>query len=150
MSSAISLEQIRKLVDEMYATWSLHELDRVDAIFTDEAVHEDVASGHIARGKAELKQLMRGAFAFASDFHSTLRSLTTVGDTATTEWVIEGTQTGPAATPYGELSPSGRTFRLCGASIILFREGKIARVTDYYDMATFLKQLGGSLQLPKP
>jgi len=79
-----------------------------------------------------------------------VRSLATAGDTAMTEWLIEGTQTGPAATPYGELAPSGRAFRLCGASILIFREGKIARVTDYYDMATFLKQLGGSFQLPKP
>ena len=123
---------------------------RVDAIFTDDAVHEDIASGHVSRGKTEIKQLMRGAFAFASDFRSTVRSLATAGDTATTEWVIEGTQTGSAASPYGELAPSGRTFRLCGASILIFREGKIARVTDYYDMATFLRHLGGSFQLPKP
>jgi len=146
----MSPEQIRKLVDEMYATWSLHEPEQVDALFTDDAVHEDVASGHVARGKAEIKQLIRGAVVFASDFRSTLRSVATAGDTATTEWVIEGTQTGPAVTPYGELAPSGRTFRLCGASIIIFREGRIARVTDYYDMATFLKQLGGSFQLAKP
>jgi steroid delta-isomerase-like uncharacterized protein len=146
----MSPEQIRRLVDEMYATWSLHEPERVDALFTDDAVHEDVAGGHISRGKAAIKQLMRDAFAFASDFRSTMRSLATAGDTATTEWVTEGTQTGPVATPCGEMVPSGRAFRLCGASILVFREGKIARVTDYYDMATFLKQLGGSFQLPKP
>jgi len=138
------------LVNEMYAAWSLHQPERVDALFTDDAVHEDVASGHISRGKAAIKQLMRDAFAFAPDFRSMLRSLAIAGDTATTEWVIEGTQTGPAATPFGELAPSGRTFRLCGASILIFREGKIARVTDYYDMATFLRHLGGSFQLPKP
>ncbi|HWB05337.1 MAG TPA: ester cyclase [Verrucomicrobiales bacterium] len=140
------VEQISRLLDEMYAAWSLHDPERVDAIFTDDAVHEDVASGHISRGKAGIKQLLRGAFAFAPDFRSTRQSLAIAGDVATTEWVIEGTQTGPAATPWGEMAPSGRNFHLRGASIIIFREGRIARVTDYYDMATFLKQLGGSFQ----
>jgi steroid delta-isomerase-like uncharacterized protein len=144
MGFSMSDEQIHKLLDEMYAAWSLHEPERVDAIFTDDAVHEDVASGHVSRGPAEIKQLIRGAFASAPDFRSTRRSLAAVGDIATTEWVIEGTQTGPAATPYGEMAPTGRTSHLRGASIIIFREGRIARVTDYYDMATFLKQLGGS------
>src|SRR5439155_14788947 len=75
MSSSMSPEQIRRLVDAMYATWTLHEPERVDALFTDDAVHEDVAGGHISRGKAEIKQLMRAAFAFASDFRSNMRSL---------------------------------------------------------------------------
>src|SRR5260370_40734568 len=99
MNASISPEQIRRLVNEMYAAWSLHEPERVDALFTDDAVHEDVASGHISRGKAEIKQLMRDAFAFASDFRATVRSLATAGDNATTEWVIQGAQTGRAANP---------------------------------------------------
>ena len=33
--------------------------------------------------------------------------------------------------------------RVRGASILTVRDGKIAGVTDYYDMATFLTQLGG-------
>ena len=132
----------------MYAAWSEHEPDRLNAIVTEDAVHEDVASGHIARGKAEIKGLIHAAFSFASDFRCTVTSLTLAGDTATTEWMIQGTQTGPAASPGGTIPPSGRKFQLRGASKIVFRDGRIARVTDYYDMATFLKQLGCTMQIP--
>ena len=34
------------------------------------------------------------------------------------------------------------SFRLRGASILAFRDARISKVTDYYDMATFLRQLG--------
>lgn len=149
MTSSTSSEKARELVDELYAAWSLHQPDRIDAIFMDDATYEDVAGGQVYRGKAEIKQLLQAAFTFAPDFRVTLRSLVVAGDTATTEWEIEGTQTGPAGVgQVGELPPTGRTFRLRGASVLVFRQGRIAQVTDYYDMATFLRQLGASLQPP--
>ncbi len=150
MRSSTSPPQVRHLVDELFAAWSLHEPDRLDAIFTDDAAYEDVAGEQVLRGKPEIKQLLRSAFAWAPDFRVTMTSLTIAGDTGTTEWVIEGTQAGAVqAGPYGELPATGRTFRLRGASILVFRGGRIAKVTDYYDMATFLRQLGVSIAAPK-
>jgi len=151
MPSSTSAEEARLLVDAWYAAWSLHEPDRIDAIFTDDAVHEDVAGGQVHRGKAEIRQLLGAAFAFAPDFRVTLRSLVVGGDTATTEWEIEGTQTGATgAGSLGDLPASGRSFRLRGASVLVLRGGRIAHVTDYYDMATFWQQLGGTFVAPKP
>jgi len=69
-----------------------------------------------------------------------MRSLVIAENSTATEWVSEGIQTGSI----GELPASGNSFRLRGASILGFRDGKIAKVTDYYDMASFLKQLGAT------
>jgi len=69
-----------------------------------------------------------------------MKSLVVTENTAATEWVSEGIQTGRI----GDLPASGNSFRLRGASILGFRDGKIATVTDYYDMSTFLRQLGGT------
>ena len=151
MTSSTSPQQIRELVNELYSAWSLHEPDRIDAIFADDATYEDVAGGHVSRGKLEIKQLLRAVLAWAPNFRTTMTSLTVANDTATTEWTIEGTQTGPAQAGFvGELPASGRTFRLRGASILVFRSGRIAGVRDYYDMATFLRQLGGTFVAPRP
>ncbi len=138
MSSPTSPEEIRWLVNELYAAWSLHEPHRIDAIFTDDAIYSDIAGGKNQQGKQEIKQLLRAAFEWAPDFRVTMLSLTVGTDTAATEWVSEGIQTGPI----GDLPASGNTFRLRGASILAFRDAKIFKVTDYYDMATFLRQLG--------
>ena len=137
MNAGTSREQIVRLVNELYAAWTLHQPERIDAIFTDDAVYADVAAGRVHRGKEEIKQLLRAAFAWAPDFRVTMQSLIAGDDAAATEWVSEGIQTGPL----GALPASGNSFRLRGASILNFRHGKIAAVTDYYDMASFLRQL---------
>jgi len=98
MSSPTSLEEIRWLVNELYAAWSLHEPHRIDAIFTDDAIYSDIAGGKNQQGKQEIKQLLRAAFEWAPDFRVTMLSLTVGTDTAATEWVSEGIQTGPIGT----------------------------------------------------
>jgi steroid delta-isomerase-like uncharacterized protein len=140
VSSTTSAEQIHRLVNELYASWSLHEPQRIDAIFTDDGVYNDIAGGKDHRGKEQIKQLLRAAFAWAPDFRVTMISLTIGNETAATEWISEGIQTGRI----GDLPASGNSFRLRGASILTFRNGKISKVTDYYDMATFLRQLGNT------
>ncbi len=138
MTVTTSPDQIRRLVHELYDAWSLHQPERIDAIFTDDAIYEDVAGGQIVRGKEAIKQLLRAAYAWAPDFRVAMKSLVIGDDTAATEWVSEGIQTGPV----GDLPASGNSFQLRGVSILTFRDGKIAKVTDYYDMASFLRQLG--------
>jgi steroid delta-isomerase-like uncharacterized protein len=138
MSSSTSPEEIRRLVDELYAAWSLHQLEKIDAIFTDDAAYEDVAADQAYRGREAIKELLRGAYAWAPDFRVTMKSLVVADDCAATEWLSEGIQTGPI----GDLPASGNSFRLRGVSILVFRDGKITSVTDYYDMGTFLTQLG--------
>jgi steroid delta-isomerase-like uncharacterized protein len=140
MHGTTSLEQIRRLVSELYAAWSLHRPEAIDAIFTDDAVYEDVAAGQRHNGKKTIKEFLSATFAWAPDFRVNMLSLTIGNDSAATEWISEGIQTGPI----GDLPASGNGFRLRGASILTFRDGKIANVTDYYDMTTFKRQLGES------
>ena len=140
MTGSTSLEQIRRLVSELYAAWSLHRPEAIDAIFTDDAVYEDVAAGQRHNGKKAIKEFLCATFAWAPDFRVNMLSLTISNDSAATEWISEGIQTGPI----GDLPASGNGFRLRGASILTFRDGKIANVTDYYDMTTFKRQLGES------
>lgn len=140
MTPTTSAEKIRRLVSELYAAWALHQPERIDAIFTDDATYEDVASARIQRGKEAIKQLMRNTFGWAPDFRVQMTSLTVGDDAAATEWTSEGIQTGAL----DDVPASGNSFHLRGASILKFRDGKIAGVTDYYDMATFLQQLDSS------
>jgi steroid delta-isomerase-like uncharacterized protein len=140
MSSPTSPEEIRRLVNELYVAWSLHKPHRIDAIFTDDAV-KDIAGGKNQQGTEQIKQLLRAAFAWAPDFRVTMLSLTVGENAAASKWISEGIQTGPI----GDFPASGNHFRLRGASVLKLRDGKIAGVTDYYDMATFVRQLGAKV-----
>ena len=107
MSASTSPEGIRRLVHELYAAWSLHQLEKIDAIFTHDAAYEDVAADQVHRGTEEIKQLLRAAYAWAPDFRLTMKSLIVADDCAATEWVSEGIQTGPIG---DDLPASGNSF----------------------------------------
>ena len=54
VNSITSAEEIRRLVQELYAAWSLHQLEKIDAIFTRDATYEDVAAGQVHRNAEEI------------------------------------------------------------------------------------------------
>ena len=59
-----------------------------------------------------------------------------------------GTNTGPLATPQGELPPTNKRVDLKGASFLqLDSSGKIAEERRYYDSGTMMRQLG---LMPEP
>ena len=53
------------------------------------------------------------------------------------EWVMRGTQ----ASDLPELPATGKRMALRGASMFEFADGKIRRVSDYWDRANLLEQL---------
>ncbi|MHC4472136.1 MAG: nuclear transport factor 2 family protein [Planctomycetota bacterium] len=140
-TSPTSPEEAERLVDELYVAWTLHEPGRIDAIFDEDGVYEDVAGGQVHKGKTAIKKFMSAAFAWSPDLRSTRQSFAAAGEMGWTEWLLEGT---PGTLADGE-GTSGARFRLRGASVLRFKGGKIARVTDYYDMATLQRQLGPGL-----
>ncbi len=60
------------------------------------------------------------------------------GDAFTDEWDITGVHAGDAP----GLPATGRPFRILGAGVGAVRDGRIARATQYWNMADFLTQVG--------
>ena len=54
------------------------------------------------------------------------------------EWILKGTHNGAA----GPFPPTGKPFAIRGASVGTRQDGKIKTNHDYWDMASFLAQLG--------
>lgn len=65
------------------------------------------------------------------------------GDTFANEWVMSGVHSGDAP----GLPATGRSFRISGAGFGEVRDGRMVRVTEYWNMADFLTQVG---VLPPP
>jgi len=130
--------QSEKMIREYLETWNTHDLDKMVSFFTDDCVYENLARGQTYRGKEEIKAWAKMSFDAIPDFKLDVTSLFVSGDWAACEWVMTGTQTGSAP----DLPATGKSFSVRGSTIVQLREGKIARNTDYWDMATFLRQLG--------
>jgi steroid delta-isomerase-like uncharacterized protein len=67
-----------------------------------------------------------------------MKSFFSTGDPIASEWVMSGTHAGDVP----GLPATGKSFSIRGASIIELHKGKVSRQTDYYNLVSFLKQVG--------
>jgi steroid delta-isomerase-like uncharacterized protein len=134
-----------RILDEWAAAWSApsHAIERVLALFTDDCLYEDVTMGVVNHGKEELKAFAELVFAVFPDFKIEMASSFVAERLVRGEWSMSGTHQG--AMP--GLPATGRRFLVRGATILELQGSKIRRCSDYWDLATFLKQVG---LIPEP
>jgi steroid delta-isomerase-like uncharacterized protein len=134
---------LERLFDDWATAWSSNDSskdpERVLALFVDDCVFEDVTFGIVARGKKELRSFANRAFAAIPDFKYGVRSRFATSQWAVIEWVMSGTHKGdlPGIPATGKRFSSVR-----GSTILGLEDGKIRRESDYWDAATFMKQVG--------
>jgi steroid delta-isomerase-like uncharacterized protein len=138
MVSAEEITTLERVIDEWARHWSSHDLDSLLSLFTDDVVFEDVAQGAVHRGKDGLRAFAERVFAGFPDVTLELTSRFATENRGGGEWVMRGTNRGEVP----GMPTTGKQVDLRGASIFEFADGKIRRYSDYWDMATFLKQLG--------
>ena len=122
---------MRKMIEEYVASWATHDAEKIASFLADDCVFEDVALGTVAHGKEEFKVSARGIFATITDFKEELTSIFIGEDWACIESVLSGTQTA-----------TGKSYAVRMASVVELKDGKIKRNSDYWDMASMMKQVG--------
>jgi steroid delta-isomerase-like uncharacterized protein len=123
--------------------WSSGEATQVGALYTEDAVREDVPTATTSRGRAEIEALAAGLFETDDD----VRLEVTGGFVGETWAVVEWTFSGARKETAGEV-----TFR--GVSVIELDNGLISREADYYDLPQMQQQIAaaggtpGALETP--
>jgi steroid delta-isomerase-like uncharacterized protein len=129
-------------VDRVLEDWerhlNAHDAARFVTLFTDDVVYEDVTFGAVNHGKAETQAFIESFFPAFPDLAFEVTSRFAAGDRAGLEWVMTGTHRGDLP----GLPASGKRCNVRGATIVELAGGKIRRNSDYWDLATMLKQLG--------
>jgi steroid delta-isomerase-like uncharacterized protein len=126
-----------RLLEDWARLFSAHALDTLLELFTDDVIYEDVALLVVNRGKDELRAF--GAH-FLMTFPDATIELSSRFVTAThggAEWVMRGTQ----AADLPGTPTLGKRMEIRGASVLEFADGKIRRVSDYWDRQTLHAQL---------
>ena len=136
----MAISDLEKLPSEWArAGSSSNDSERLLALFTDDCIFEDVTFGVVTRGKEELRGFVHRAFAAIPDFKYELRSSFAQGQWAVIEWAMSGTHNGG----FPEMPATGKRFSsIRGSTILELKAGKISRESDYWDAATFLRQVG--------
>lgn len=128
----------KSLIAAYYDAFNAGRTDDMLALLHDEVEHH-VNEGGIRRGKALFAE-------FSAHMTSTYRETLTdmvifaneSGDRAAAEFVVNGTY---LKTDEGLPEAKGQTYRLPAGTFFTIRDGKIARVTTYYNLADWMRQV---------
>lgn len=138
----MATSDLERMLDDWVIAWSSAEHndpEKVLALFADDCVFEDVTFGVVVRGKEELRRFVSRAFAAVPDFKYGLTSRFAASQWAAIEWVMSGTHQGD----FPGMPGTGKRFSsVRGSSILELAAGKIRRESDYWDAATFMRQVG--------
>ena len=115
--------------------WNSHNADSVAALYTEDAVLEDVTLGAASRGRAAIRDFAAYTFTALPDSHFDLVRSTVKDGHGTIEWVISGTDT-------GAFGGTGKPYSVRGVSVIDVHGTRLTRDTIYWDMATVLREIG--------
>ncbi len=77
-----------------------------------------------------------------TDSKGTVTNAYPSGDTVTLEITWQGTHNGPFTGPTGTLPPSGKRQTTPAAMIVKFEGNKVKEMHHYFDMMSFLQQIG--------
>lgn len=134
-----------QLVNDFVEMWNSKDVNKIDLIFTDDCVYNDIPALTTYHGKDEVKGSLKEDFTWCSNLKLELISRLVTEEGAAIEWMWSGRQTGNIE---GLIKATGKSFSIQGTSIMEFKNKKIKKNADYYDAGEFLHQLGVKLIFP--
>ncbi len=130
---------VRRLADAM----NRGDANAMAALYAQDAVSYGPIAPEGLKGRDAIRKLNENLAKAFPDTNIRVLSINAKGDTVAAEWVVTGRHTGAFELPTGTLAPTNRQVTLRGANFYQFnREGLISEARGYFDMASFLQQLG--------
>jgi ketosteroid isomerase-like protein len=128
-------------VREAYATAERMDLKGWKSLFAADGIFTDQSVGVTYQGP-DLDYPVRQYGTAFGDMHRELYNFWTVGDTVIVRLALQGTHTGPLATPFGLLPATGNRMDAPCVDIFELADRKIKRFDCYPEGSVILTQLG--------
>jgi steroid delta-isomerase-like uncharacterized protein len=127
----------KTLIATYYDAFNAGDTDTMLDLLHDEVEHH-VNEGQIRRGK-DLFAQFNAHMTRSYKEHLTDMVIFAEGERAAAEFVVNGTY---LQTDEGLPEAKGQTYRLPAGAFFTIKDGKIARVTTYYNLADWMRQVG--------
>lgn len=124
------------VLDENYAAWRAHDVERILNFFTDDAIYEDRAFNVVNIGHAGIRAFVEHVFREQKNFQVHYNSRFATDTQGAGEWVIDTIWAGM----FGGVDMTGMAVRFSGLSLYEFRHGKISRCIDCWDSVQLMRQ----------
>lgn len=127
-----------QLAEEWISAMNAHNVERMASLLTEDAVADEVAEDEPRKGRDSIAEAYREVFAGYPDCKSEILNRVIGVDQAVVEVRFKGINVGAFRGTHATNKP----IDLRIAYILKIKDGKISRVTEYYDLATLLVQQG--------
>jgi steroid delta-isomerase-like uncharacterized protein len=133
-------QALERVLEQWAAAWSSSDVEKLLALFTDDVVYEDLPLGAVNHGRSAVRDFATAVFAAFEDLKFELKSCVVASDgkSGAMEWTCRGRQTKDLP----GLPATNKPFEVRAATVVEFADGKIGRDSDYWDLATYMKQVG--------
>lgn len=127
-------------VTAYYAAFNRGDWDGMCGLLAEDVAH-DLNQGERQIGRAPFRAFLARMERSYSEQLRDIVVLTSAPGRAAAEYVVEGTY---LQADDGLPPARGQTYRLPGGAFFTLRDGRIARVTNYYNVQDWLKQVGAA------
>jgi steroid delta-isomerase-like uncharacterized protein len=109
-----------------------------------DSTYNELGTQRSLEGADAIIEALKGWKSAMPDVKGTVTSAAESGQEVVLEVTWEGTQTGEMVTEQGTIPPSGKRQKTPSAFIFDYENGKLKESRHYFDMLTFLKQIGAA------
>jgi len=132
-------DSARELIQRYYAAFNAQDMDAFLGLLTEDVVH-DINQGSREIGKAAFAAFMdKMNRSYREEIVDLVVLTEPSGGRAAAEFTVLGTY---LATDEGLPEAKGQTYRLPAGAFFEIRDGKVARVSNYYNLQDWLRQVG--------
>lgn len=126
----------------MYEEFNAKNLDGALSAATDDIELVLVPFGQTFNGKAGFSDFLGGFLSAFPDLTINLTNQVATDDFVVNEFTATGCHNGPLMTPAGPIPATGKQVDFTVCEVLRMRDGKVAKLTNYQDAASILRQIG--------
>jgi steroid delta-isomerase-like uncharacterized protein len=130
------------LARKIYQLFNEGQFDDAITLATEDVELVLVPFGQTFHGRAGFRAFLQGFHSAFPDIHITVTNQVAADDQVVTEFTARGTHTRPLPMPAGEVAPTGRVVDFTVCEVWRVRDGKLASLHNYQDVASMMRQLG--------
>ena len=125
------------IVQQWCTTWNTGDAKGMAALFVPAGIYEDFAFQAKSQSQAGVAQWVAITAKNIPNAHMQIIEAIQQGDRAAVKWIFSGTPGALGTTP-----STGKSFAVAAVSFFELRGNRIVRVSDFYNLADILRQLG--------
>ena len=135
-------QDLTQVAREIVTTYSTGNWTALKGLLATDAIYNEVGTQRKIQGPDKITESLQGWKKAMTDSSGKVTNACGTGDTVALQITWTGTHDGPFTGPGGTVRPSGKKQTTQAAMIVKFTGNKVKEIHHYFDMITFLEQIG--------